>query len=129
MIASYQDPAMSAFGPTDTRGSVAIYALHLYHMLFYRPLPMIDWIHHFVMVVVMLPLAYCLDPGHLLGHGSFYASGFPGGLDYLMLVLVKKGWMNSITEKRYNERIQVVICFSLLIHFFLFIRCWEFSSN
>jgi hypothetical protein len=69
---------------------------------------MIDWIHHGVMVVVMLPLAYCLVPGHLLGHGAFYASGLPGGIDYLMLVLVKKGWMDSITEKKWNEPIQVL---------------------
>ena len=107
MVISYQDPANAVFGPCDTRGSVAIYALHLYHMLFYRPLAMIDWVHHGVMVVVMLPLAYCLVPGHLLGHGAFYASGFPGGLDYLMLVMVKRGWIESITEKRLNEYIQV----------------------
>lgn len=86
---------------------MAIFALHFYHMAFFRPLPLIDWIHHGVMVVVMLPLAYCMVPGHLLGHGAFYASGFPGGVDYLMLVLVKKGWMCSIDEKKYNTYIQV----------------------
>ena len=110
---SYADPAAAAFAPCDTRGTVAIYALHIYHIILYRPLPMIDWVHHGIMVVIMLPLAYALVPGHLLGHGAFYASGLPGGIDYLMLVLVKKGWMKSIDEKRYNEKIQVNISPSL----------------
>lgn len=109
VVASYADPSAAAFGPCDTRGAIAIYALHLYHIVFYRPLVFIDWLHHLVMVVVMLPLAYCLVPGHLLGHGAFYSSGLPGGIDYLMLVMVKRGWMKSIDEKSYNVPIQVCV--------------------
>jgi hypothetical protein len=59
------------------------------------------------MVVVMLPLAWLLQPGPLLGHGAFFASGLPGGLDYIMLVMVKKGWLASIAEKRINTHIMV----------------------
>jgi hypothetical protein len=32
----------------DTRGVAVIYALHLYHIAFFQPLPMMDWIHHMV---------------------------------------------------------------------------------
>jgi hypothetical protein len=110
VVATYADPANTVFGPCDRRGSVVILALHLYHIAFFRPLPMIDWVHHGIMVIIMLPMAYVMVPGHLLGHGSFYASGLPGGLDYLMLVLVKKGWMRSIDEKHYNVYIQVCVC-------------------
>lgn len=79
---------------------MAILALHIFHILAFQPLEMIDWIHHFVMVIVMLPLAWLMRPATLLGHGAFWASGLPGGIDYAMLVMVKRGWLNRITEKR-----------------------------
>jgi hypothetical protein len=135
VVITYLNPSAAYLGPCETRGVAAIFALHFYHMAFYRPLPMVDWVraaaahlvapplwpwivacsslsssllsslsqyphlrlvssvllsslhahlsasrqvHHIVMVVVMLPLAYLLAPGHLFGHGSFYASGLPG---------------------------------------------------
>lgn len=55
----------------------------------------------------MLPCAYAVQPGAFLAHGAFFASGLPGGIDYLMLVLVKAGYIESITEKRWNDSIQV----------------------
>ena len=66
-----------------------------------------DWVHHIVMIFIMLPFAYAIQPGHLLGHGCFFGSGLPGGIDYAMLVCVKKGWMQSLTEKRVNTKIQL----------------------
>eukprot|EP00668_Euglena_longa_P001991 GGOE01002318.1.p1 GENE.GGOE01002318.1~~GGOE01002318.1.p1 ORF type:complete len:259 (-),score=80.03 GGOE01002318.1:404-1180(-) len=109
VLAAYKDPIFSYQLPCDNRGTVAILACHLHHILWYRPLPMVDWVHHILMIIVMLPLAYGLQPGALLGHGAFYASGLPGGLDYIMLVAVKQGWMESITEKRLNTSVQLWI--------------------
>lgn len=108
VIAAYSDPTNAHLGPCNTKGTAAIFALHLYHIVFYQPLVFIDWVsagefgllialavethlhchlpplffqlHHVVMVVVMLPMAYCLAPGHMLGHGAFYASGLPGAV-------------------------------------------------
>lgn len=45
----------------------------------------------------------------MLGHGAWFASGFPGGVDYLMLVFVKLKWMEKMTEKKYNTVIQTWI--------------------
>jgi hypothetical protein len=94
---------------TDTRSCMIIASLHLYHIIAFRPLPMVDWVHHILMVVFTLPLAYMLQPGPVLNHGAFFASGFPGGVDYLMLVCVKCNWMDTMTEKRYNNHIQTWI--------------------
>jgi len=106
----YRDPVRAATvppgGTTNCDGIMAIAALHMWHIIAYRPLPFIDWLHHIVMVVVMLPCAVMVMPSYLLGHGAFFSSGLPGGLDYLMLVFVKLKWMESITEKRINARIQ-----------------------
>ncbi len=54
MVITYSNPAVAYLGPCDTKAATAIFALHFYHMIFYRPLPAIDWIHHLVMVVWML---------------------------------------------------------------------------
>ena len=109
VLASYADVGAAYLAPScDTRGVAVVYALHIYHIVSSRfRLPLVDWVHHVVMVVVMLPLAWVLQPGPLLGHGAFFASGLPGGLDYVMLVAVKKGWLASLEEKRLNAAIMV----------------------
>ena len=38
---------------------------------------------------------------------GFFVCGLPGGLDYCMLAAVKLGLMTSMTEKRWNARINV----------------------
>eukprot|EP00043_Microstomoeca_roanoka_P003559 m.44438 g.44438 ORF g.44438 m.44438 type:complete len:276 (-) comp12112_c1_seq1:255-1082(-) len=106
VIATYTDPTNAYLGPTDTRGTMAIFALHMYHIVFYQPLDWIDWVHHIVMVVVMLPLAYCLAPGHMIGHGAFYVSGLPGGIDYVFLVLIKCKIITKMQEKKWNVYVQ-----------------------
>ena len=110
VIISYLDPltAMKSL-PTDTQGAAVIAAVHFYHILFYQPLPIVDWVHHAVMILLMLPLAVALNAGALLGHGAWFSSGFPGGLDYLMLVLVKYSFMDSLREKQMNSFIQTWI--------------------
>lgn len=108
VLTTYADPSQAwRSGPVDTKGCVAILGLHVYHILAFQPLDLVDWIHHVVMIVVMLPLAWALRPGALLGHGAFFSSGLPGGIDYLMLVCVKKKWMHRMTEKRWNAHIQL----------------------
>lgn len=105
---TYKNPLTAPFNmPTDIQGTAVIAALHCYHLVVYtRELQAVDWAHHLIMIVVMLPLAVGLNAGSLLGHGAFFASGLPGGLDYLMLVLVKARVMESMTEKKWNTVIQ-----------------------
>jgi hypothetical protein len=86
-----------------------ISSLHIYHIVFYRPLAAVDWAHHLIMILWMLPLAVALNPGHLLGHGAFFASGLPGGIDFAMLVLVKLKSMSSNQEKLINSFIQTYV--------------------
>ena len=39
--------------------------------------------------------------------GCFFLSGLPGGLDYILLVLLKEGRITKIVEKKWNARINV----------------------
>eukprot|EP00730_Choanoeca_flexa_P010865 TRINITY_DN21352_c0_g1_i1.p1 TRINITY_DN21352_c0_g1~~TRINITY_DN21352_c0_g1_i1.p1 ORF type:complete len:267 (+),score=48.12 TRINITY_DN21352_c0_g1_i1:135-935(+) len=107
VIMTYADPSVAYLGPPNSRGMAAIMALHIYHICFYQPLAMVDWVHHIVMCAIMLPIAYMLSPGRMMGHGCFYASGLPGGIDYAMLVMVKLGWLTKMQEKEYNYYIQL----------------------
>ncbi len=99
----------SYLGEANSGALMAVLGLHVFHTVFYQPLAAVDWVHHILMIGFVLPTAYILQPGRLLGHGIFYASGLPGGIDYLMLALVKMGYMESLTEKRYNAIIQTWI--------------------
>ena len=55
---------------------------------------------------------------------------FPGGVDYAMLVAVKKGWMTSDSEKKYNSIIQLWIrAPGCIIHSVLSYVNWEIGSN
>ena len=44
VIATYSDPTAAYLGPSNFNGAAAIMALHLYHIAFYRPLAMVDWV-------------------------------------------------------------------------------------
>lgn len=75
VIFTLKNPWQSSEGESDVSGTCVMMALHLYHIAFYRPLDAIDWIHHIVMILVTTPLAYLFQPGHLMGNGTFFASG------------------------------------------------------
>jgi hypothetical protein len=89
-------------GPTG-----AIAAIHVYHALRWRPLPWVDWAHHVIMVGGVIPLSVLVNGGGLQGFGAFWVCGLPGGLDYAMLVAVRCGWIEPLTEKRLNSHLQL----------------------
>ena len=76
-----------------------ITSLHLFHMKY--ALRKDDYVHHTFMtlalnlcVLYFKPIfATCL---------IFFMNGLPGGIDYFLLILVKKGKIKSIEEKRIN---------------------------
>jgi hypothetical protein len=109
VVAVYLRPSHAFDAETNVSGSAVIASLHVFHLVFCRPLPFVEWLHHLVMIVLMLPLAVALNPGHLLGHGAFFASGLPGGIDYFMLVLVKLNLISSLQEKSANSFIQTYL--------------------
>eukprot|EP00039_Didymoeca_costata_P007844 m.104579 g.104579 ORF g.104579 m.104579 type:complete len:259 (+) comp13847_c0_seq2:145-921(+) len=85
--------------------------LHAYHMImpWWRPLLLSDYFHHlcFAGCLGSAQLSYRWGPGSNLF--MFFVCGLPGGIDYIMLSLVKQGHMASIDEKRYNSFINTWI--------------------
>lgn len=83
-------------------------ALHLYHMLVFNDLAPIDWIHHIVMTAVLLAAYMCPHPGNT-NYMIFFVNGLPGGIDYFLLLLVKYGYLDRLTEKRINSKLNIYI--------------------
>ena len=80
-----------------------IYGIHLYHILwYYNKLRFDDWLHHILMCGVALPLTYSLDNNNLTGHCFFFITGLPGGIDYLLLFMVRNNIIDRMIEKKIN---------------------------
>ena len=54
-----------------------VFSVHCYHMLFFRNLQFIDWLHHILMVVIGAPLLITGEVGHLMNFNHFFMCGLP----------------------------------------------------
>jgi hypothetical protein len=80
-----------------------IYSIHLYHILwYYNKLRFDDWLHHILMCGIALPLTYNTDYNNLIAHGIFFITGLPGGIDYLLLFMVRNNIIDRMIEKKFN---------------------------
>lgn len=85
-------------------------SLHCYHIfVYFNKLVFDDWLHHILMCCLALPIGVYLNTGSLLGHGLFYLTGLPGGINYLLLFLTRNNYMKKITQKKYNTLINLWI--------------------
>ena len=81
--------------------------LHLYHTIFYKLTPM-DIFHHSIFVMGMIPLTLNYQKKGL-SFVYFFVTGLPGGIDYLLLSLMKNNKINYITEKNINSYLNAYI--------------------
>lgn len=85
-------------------------ALHLYHSIFFKNLQFIDWVHHILMVGIAL-LSYGCPPAVIVATNGllFFLNGLPGGIDYLLLTLVKYEIIHPLREKELNSYLNIWI--------------------
>lgn len=84
-------------------------ALHFYHIIAYN-LTYEDWKHHILMFLVEFNVVYILNYKYLVvSHVIFYLCGLPGGIDYILLFLVRNNYINKYTEKYYNHILNIFI--------------------
>lgn len=82
---------------------IIIYSLHLYHVLwYYRNLRRDDWIHHILMIGIVLPLTEVVPQNHIISHALFYTTGLPGLIDYTLLFFNRNNLIHRYIEKRVN---------------------------
>lgn len=95
--------------PTYSPLNVTI-ALHIFHMLFFNNLIMIDWIHHIVMISIAI-ISYCYSAPVIVATNGLlmFLNGLPGCIDYFLLSLVKTDKIKSMTEKYINIYLNLYI--------------------
>ncbi len=99
----------------------SIISFHLYHFI-NEKLDLETQIHHIISVFVCASSGLTLPTGSIIGSINFFMCGLPGGLDYLMLFMVKYEFIDKLTEKYYNRWLNLLIrmpgmmiCFWFLI--------------
>ena len=83
-------------------------SLQVYHILVYKNISLIDWIHHVVMTITLL-ITYIFPIPALSNYAIFFICGFPGCIDYMLLALVKERYIDIITEKKMNSYLNIWI--------------------
>eukprot|EP01059_Diplonema_ambulator_P029720 TRINITY_DN4943_c0_g1_i1.p1 TRINITY_DN4943_c0_g1~~TRINITY_DN4943_c0_g1_i1.p1 ORF type:complete len:304 (+),score=101.48 TRINITY_DN4943_c0_g1_i1:43-954(+) len=84
-------------------------ALHFYHVICFTDLRFVDYLHHVIMVFFCMPLFYTAEYGPLANYNMFFVSGLPGGIDYVMLHLVRIKKLRKLQEKKWNTSINIWI--------------------
>jgi hypothetical protein len=107
MLRVLADPFQSGLGPYSMLPLEMIIAVHVYHMVAFSNLRQEDYVHHILFAGVMGAFAVTDTWGPITNFVAFFVSGLPGGLDYCMLVAVKHGWLDSLTEKVWATRLNV----------------------
>jgi len=82
----------------DALYMVWIFALHIYHPIFFRT-GVMDWVHH-VPVYILNSLCFTIPSCNATHLQSLIMMGVPGGLDYLLQVLEGEG---KLTRAYYKE--------------------------
>lgn len=85
------------------------FALHMYHIVVIRKLSVIDWVHHVVMTTVLLISCFYVETITISNYNLFFTTGLPGGIDYVLLAMMKMGKLDKITEKKINSKLNVWI--------------------
>ncbi len=85
-----------------------VYGLHLYHTIwYYNKLRRDDWLHHILMIGIVLPLTNIIPQHNIIAHGIFFTTGLPGLIDYTLLFLNRNNIVSRYFEKKINSFINV----------------------
>ena len=105
--------------------TAGITGFHVYHTLFFTGISAEDWIHHIVSCVIVPLIGINAPYGHVVAVSNLGMCGIPGAADYAMLAAVKCGVLNSITEKRLNSLLNLLLRWPLqLLASYIFCVGW-----
>jgi hypothetical protein len=79
--------------------SYLAFMLHFYHLTCFTSLRLEDVVHHLLFAGALGAFNFLLVWGRMTNLLIFFMTGLPGGIDYAMLVVVKKGYMDRLKQK------------------------------
>jgi len=112
----------SAFGNASVWPLTIINSVHVYHMVGGFKLSGADYFHHLVFIPTLGFPGQVYRWGPLANWQAFFISGLPGGIDYLLLGLVKLGILDHMVEKRMNANLNTwvrspgILCACVLLY-------------
>lgn len=109
MLTVLRDPFRAGLGDYSLVPLHFVVAVHAYHMIAFSNLKIDDYVHHLLFAGLISTFAVFDTFGPITNFVSFYVSGLPGGIDYCLLVATKHGYIDSLTEKYWNTRLNVWI--------------------
>ena len=90
--------------------TVSIMNFHLYHLLTHiEELSMETMLHHLIGAIVNPIITIFYPIGKLPVMHNIILCGIPGGIDYLLLVLVKYDIIEKMTEKKINRFLNLLV--------------------
>lgn len=98
-----------AYSEAGILTTAAISGFHVYHLIFFSNLSWEDWMHHTISSLFVPVIGMTFPFGRLACLCNFGMCGFPGGIDYFLLLLVKQKKIPSLVEKRINRYLNLVI--------------------
>jgi hypothetical protein len=110
LILTLQEPLHSMTRQYSLWPTYIQIAFHVAHIVMeFRTLTMMDWIHHLLSSVFVGIANIYYTYGPLLNYAIFFATGFPGGIDYFLLYLVKRKIIPTMAEKRINRLLNIIL--------------------
>jgi hypothetical protein len=114
----------------SSMATAGIGAFHFYHMVGFSKLTTEDLIHHIVSCGLVVALGLSFPYGNVGGLCDIVMCGVPGGIDYIMLILVKLGWLHKTTEKYWNRWLNLLCRFpGMALAFYLILISLDWSNN
>lgn len=109
-IITIKQPSMSMSLPYSNLPNYIQLAFHTIHCLVdYKNLSLTDWLHHLLSSMLIGGITTIYTYGPLLNYAMFFINGLPGGIDYMLLFLVKQNYIAKITEKYINRYLNMYI--------------------
>jgi hypothetical protein len=103
LIGTFKDPLHYVSTTSSIIPSCLTLALHYYHAIAYKNLAAVDWAHHILMMLILTFPVFCSTTVSFTNYSIFFLCGVPGGIDYLLLILVKHKHISKHSEKMYNS--------------------------
>lgn len=98
------------FGPEEHLSNTVPWMIgvvgHLYHIIAFDKIKKADCIHHILMIPIAGTIGFVFLDKPGFNFAIFGLTGLPGGLDYILLTLVKLDYIDTMTEKKLNVNIQ-----------------------
>ena len=108
-ILAFKDPVAAMTQYCDRRASILVFSLHVYHLMMFKKITKMDYIHHGVSAFIGQAPAILFYHNKLLNACNFFICGLPGLIDYACLTAVKHKKMNRLTEKRISAFLNIYL--------------------